>query len=181
VIRFQYELEFPFGTDPAKDIIPTVKTTLTESVRSVLSANECSNTRNLRRTHEKASLQKSKSRHLEVTGMDPSPIMRILDDTECQEANMIDESNDCVVVEGHFIVYTDGTGEVDTAVVEDALKTGFENNEILSTNGLVDRVTFIDDAQQQGTASQASTAQKGVGQKSTWITVVAIFAVAWSL
>jgi hypothetical protein len=181
VIQFQYELEFPFGTDPATDIIPTVKKTLTESVRSVLSANECSNTRNLRRTHEKALLQISRRRRLEVTGMDPSPVMRILDGTECQAANMVDESNDCVVVEGHFVVYTDGTGEVDTTVVEDALKAGLENTEVLSTHARVDRVTFIGDAKTQGTASQASTAQKHLGQNSTWLTVIAIFAVAWGL
>ena len=117
VIRFQYELEFPFGTDPATDIIPTVKKALIESVRSVLSVSECSSTRNLLRTHNDP--MQSRSRRLEVTGMDPSPFMRILDDAECHEENMIDNSNDCVVVEGDLVVFTDDTGEADTAVVED--------------------------------------------------------------
>jgi isoleucyl-tRNA synthetase len=76
--------------------------------------------------------------------MDPSPVMRILADAECQEENMINSSNDCVVVEGDFVVYTDGTGEADTEVVEDAVRFGLEDTELLKSNGHVDRVTFVE-------------------------------------
>lgn len=110
--------------------------------------------------------------------MDPSPFMRILDDAECHEENMIDNSNDCVVVEGDLVVFTDDTGDADTAVVEDALKAGFEDNELLKGNGHVDRVTFIEAAKKQGTTSLTSTSQKRLDKNSTWITMVVVVAVA---
>lgn len=134
-VDFMYELEFVPGSDVQGSLLPSIEQANVEAVLPSFFASKCG-VRRLR-SH------RSNRRYLEAVGVSSFPNDEILDGVECDERNIVNKTNDCVVVEGKITVYVSGDVEAERATIEKVLKTTMDKKDLVSPNGAVDRITWI--------------------------------------
>jgi hypothetical protein len=130
-----YEVEFVPGTDVQGTLLPSIKQANVEAVLPSFFASKCG-VRRLRR-------RRTDGRHLEAIGVSSFPADQVLDGVECDERNIVNKANECVVVAGKITVCVSSDVDAERATIERVLKTTMDEKDLVSPNGAVDRITWI--------------------------------------
>ena len=133
-IAYEYELEFVPGTDVQGTVLPSIEQASLEAILPSVFVGKCSVLRLRRR--------RSSRRHLEPVGVKSLPSDRILDGVECDKSNMVNETNDCIVIEGKLSVFVDDDVDAERENIKEILKSRMSEGDLLSPTGGVHRITW---------------------------------------